>query len=512
MDEVVQQLLGYVKATWNRRWYIVLVAWLVSVVGWIWVYLLPDRYEASARVYVDTQTLLKPLLQGLTVDPNVDQQIKLMTRALVSRPTLEKVARMTDLDVTAKTPEQTEKLLNDLAEKVAIADAGKENLYTISFQDEKPDLAKKVVQALLTIFVESSLGKTRQDIASSQKFIEEQLQQYQQKLVDAENALKEFKRKHIGMMPGQGGDYYTKLSDTSGQLRQAQLDLQEAINRRDQLKRQLQDEEPDLSAAAAASSPASSEIDGRIQSLQTDLDKLRMQYTDLHPDVQSIKRLIAKLQEQKKQEIAKTKADPSGAKVQNPVYQQLTISIAEADANVASLRARVGEYQRRFEELRNAANMIPQVEQEFTQLNRDYEVYKQNYTALLARRESATMSGEVETKTDTVDFRVIDPPRVPFVPAWPNRPLLISLVPLGGLLAGVAAAFLLSQVRRTVNDRRSLRDLTGLPLLGGVTRIETDESRRRKRKGLMAYVATLGSLFGAYGVLMMLHFVMARAG
>src|ERR1700690_1653428 len=251
MDEVVQQLLGYGKATWNRRWYIVLIAWLISVVGWVWVYMLPDRYEAAARVYVDTQTLLKPLLQGLTVEPNVDQQIKLMTRALVSRPTLEKVARMTDLDVTAKTPEQMEKLLDSLASKIAIADAGKENLYTISFQDEKPEMAKKVVQALLTIFVESSLGKTRQDIASSQKFIEEQLQQYQQRLVDAENALKEFKQKHIGMMPGQGGDYYAKLSETAGQMHQAELDLQEATKRHTQLKQQLQDEEPELAAGGS---------------------------------------------------------------------------------------------------------------------------------------------------------------------------------------------------------------------------------------------------------------------
>lgn len=510
MDEVVQQLLGYVKATWNRRWYIVLVAWLVSLVGWVWVYTLPDRYEAAARVYVDTQTLLKPLLAGLTVEPNVDQQIKLMTRALVSRPTLEKVARMTDLDVTAKTPEQTEKLLNGLASKVAIADAGKENLYTISFQDEKPDLAKKVVQALLTIFVESSLGKTRQDIASSQKFIEEQLQQYQQKLVDAENALKQFKQKHIGMMPGEGGGYYAKLSETAGQMHQAELDLQEATKRHTQLKQQLQDEEPEL--AAGSDTPATSELDSRIEALKKNMDQLLLQYTERHPDIQATKRLIAKLEEQKKQERAQQKADPVGAKVQNPVYQQLTISIAEADANVASLKARVGEYQRRYEELRKASNMIPQVEQEYTQLTRDYDVYKQNYTSLLARRESATMSSEVESKTDTVDFRVIDPPRVPLVPAWPNRPLLISLVPLGGLLAGVAAAFLLSQIRRTVTDRRTLRDLTGLPLLGGVTKIETDESRHRKRKGMMAYLATVGSLLGVYGVLMMLQFVMARTG
>lgn len=511
MDQVLQQVLGYAKAAWQRRWWGVAMAWLVCIVGWTWVMMIPDRYEASARVYVDTQTLLKPLLSGLAAEPNVEQQIKLMTRQLVSRPTLEKVARMTDLDVKAKTPEQTEGMLNDLASKISIADAGRENLYTISYQDANGDLAKKVVQSLLTIFVESSLGKTRQDISSSQRFIEEQLQQYQQKLSDAENALKEFKQKHIGMMPGQGGDYYAKLAEVSAQMRQAQLDQQEAVNRRNQLKRQLADEEPELTAAAAAGT-GDSDIDSRIQALQKQMDQMHLQYTDLHPDLQATKRLIEKLEAQKKAEQAQRKADPTGARIQNPVYQQLTIAIAEADANVSSLGARVAEYQRRYAELRNASTMIPQVEQEYTQLTRDYDVYRQNYDALLKRRESVTMSGEVESKTDTVDFRVIDPPFVPSQPAWPNRPLLLSLVTLGGLVAGVAVAFLLSQLRRTVTDRRVLRELTGLPLLGAVSRVETDETRRRKRKGLLTYLAALGSLIAAYGAVMILQLVVSRAG
>jgi polysaccharide chain length determinant protein (PEP-CTERM system associated) len=509
MDQVLQQVLGYAKAAWRRRWWGVAVAWLVCIVGWTWVMMIPDRYEASARVYVDTQTLLKPLLAGLTAEPNVQQQIQMMTRQLVSRPTLEKVARMTDLDVKAKTPEQTEAILDGLASRIAIADAGKENLYTISYQDANGDLAKKVVQSLLTIFVETSLGKTRKDISSSQRFIEEQLQQYQQKLTDAENALTEFKRKHIGMMPGQGGDYYSKLAEVTAQLRQAQLDQQEALNRRNQLKRQLADEEPELGAAAAATH---SEIDGRIQELEKQMDQLRLQYTDLHPDIQSTQRLIQKLQAQKKVDLAGRTADPAGARIQNPVYQQLTIAIAEADATVSSLGARVAEYQRRFGELRNASNMIPQVEQDYTQLMRDYDVYRQNYDALLKRRESVAMSGEVESKTDTVDFRVIDPPFVPTQPAWPNRPLLLSLVTLGGLVAGIVVAFLLSQLRRTVTDRRVLRELTGLPLLGAVSRVETAESRRRKRKGLLTYLAALGSLIAAYGAVMILQLVVTRAG
>ena len=511
MDQVLQQFLGYAKAAWRRRWWGVAVAWLVCIVGWTWVMTIPDRYQASARVYVDTQSLLKPLLTGLTVAPNVDQQIKLMTRQLVSRPTLEKVARMTDLDVQAKTPEQTEALLNSLAAKISIADAGRENLYTISYQDANSELARKVVQSLLTIFVEGSLGKTRQDISSTQRFIEEQLQQHQQKLVETEKEMTEFRQRNIGMMPGQGGGYFAKLAETTAQLRQAQLDQQEAVNRRNQLKRQLQDEEPELTAAAAAAA-VGGEIDNRIQALEKQLDQLRLQYTDLHPDIQATRRLIERLDQQRKAELAAQKADPVGARIQNPVYQQLTIAIAQADADVASLGARVAEHQRRLTELRNASNMIPQVEQEYTQLTRDYDVLRQNYDALLKRRESIVLSGEVEAKTDTVDFRVIDPPFVPSQPAWPNRPLLLSLVTLGGLGAGLAVAFLMSQLRRTVPDRRALRELTGLPLLGAVSRVETDESKRRKRKGLLTYLAALGSLITAYGGMMVLQLVMFRAG
>jgi polysaccharide chain length determinant protein (PEP-CTERM system associated) len=512
MHEVFAQILTYLRSLWRRRWIIVAIAWLVSIAGWAWVFTLPDRYEASARVYVDTQTMLRPLLSGLAVQPNFDQQVSMMTRTLLSRPNLEKVARMTDLDVKAKTAEDTEEMLNDLADKIRLGGTDRENLYSIAFQNENPDLAKRVVQALLTIFTESSLGKTRKDITSTQKFIEDQLKGYEQKLIEADNAIVEFKRKHIGMMPGEGKGYYGQLAETQQQLIQAQLDLREATQRRDQLKRQLADEEPELSAAAAAAQ-THPEIDGRIKALETQIDQLLLRYTDIHPDVVRTRSLIARLEEQKKQEAAaaaNSPAESNSNKVLNPVYQQLTVAIAEADGTVASLQARVGEYERRLTQLKAASDRVPEVEAEYNQLVRDFGVYKQNYDSLLSRRESIAMSGEVESKADVVDFRVIDPPRAPLDPAWPNRILFLSIVPLVGLAAGIAVAFLVSQLRRTVTDRKALRELSGLPLLGSVSMVETESMRKRKRKGFLAYVASLVSLLGAYGVLIALQLVMAR--
>jgi polysaccharide chain length determinant protein (PEP-CTERM system associated) len=511
MNEAVEQVLGYVRAVWRRRWIVLITAWVVAVGGWVWVYLLENRYEAQARVYVDTQSLLRPLLSGLAIQPNTEQQISMMTRTLASRPNLEKVARMTDLDLRAKTPQQQEALYNGLAAAVKLQGSG-ENLYTISYQNNSPDVAKRVVQALLTIFTESSLGGARKDISNSQKFIDDQLKSYEAKLLEKERQLEDFKRRNVGTMPGQGGGFYSKLNEMNLALEQAKLSLDEASNRKKQLQQQLDDQEEVLSMPVPSGGATSSALDGRIAALQTQVDNLRLRYTDIHPEITRTKQLIARLQEQKKQEEDALKAQPQGAiKAQNPIYQQLSIAIAEADANMASLKARVAQMQAKRNELGRSVDRVPQIENEFTQLMRDYEVYKSNYAGMLARRETAALSSDVESKTDMVEFRVVDPPRVPSKPAWPNRPLLVVAVPLGGIGLGLVIAFLLTQLRPTVESRRQLNELTALPLLGMVTMIETDVVRRSKRGSNLIYAAGSAGLVMALLAQMVYYLVLSPA-
>lgn len=513
MNEAVDQVLGYARGVWRRRMLVLAVAWLVSLVGWVWVYLLENQYQAQARVYVDTQSLLRPLLSGLAVQPNVGQQVSLMTRTLMSRPNLEKVARMTDLDLRAKTPKQQEELYKELESRISMQGTNRENLYTIGFQHANPDLAKRVVQSLLTIFTESSLGGTRKDLSTSQKFIDDQLKSYEAKLLEKEKALEDFKRRNVGSLPGQGGDYYAKVGAVNASLEQAKFDLEEALNRKKQLEAQLENQEETVTTPTVPVTPTTSALDGRIAALQTQLDNLRLRYTDLHPEIARTKQLIARIEEQKKQEQkqVQTSQSPAAMKAQNPIYQQLTIAIAEADANAASLRARVGQLQKKRTELMQAVDRIPQIEAEYTQLTRDYGVLRDNYTQFLNRRETASISSEVESKTDTVEFRVVDPPRVPSKPAWPNRPLFVSLVPLGGLGVGIALAFVLGQLRPTVENRRQLRDITDHPLLGMVTKVETDLMRQRNRRINLTYGAATAGLIGAYLIQVVYYVFVSQA-
>ena len=522
MHELAEQLWSQVKATWHYRWYAVGIAWVAAIAGWAYVSTIPNRYESSARVYVDTESVLRPLLAGVTVQPNIDQIVMMMSRTLISRPNLEKVIRMADIDIRLKTPEDREALITRLGSYLSIRSAGRENLYTIAYADQNPQEAKRVVQSLLTIFVEGSLGDKRKDSDSARRFIDEQLKAYGDKLNTAESNVTDFKRKNMAIMGTDARSFYARMGEAKNALNQASLELKEAENGRDAIKRQLTGEGepvPNLldggrvgtdNTAEIISNP---ELDGRIQELQKKLDNLRLNYTEQHPDIIAIKRMMDQLKEQKKQEAEQKLKEykarkPSAMPVQtqaqsrNPVFQQLRVSFAEAEATVAAMQARVAEYQRRYEELKVAVNMVPQIEAEFTQLNRDYDVTKGNYEKLLSRREQAQISGEMETNASVIDFRVIDPPTVSTKPSAPNRPMMMSMVLLCSLGGGIGVAFLLSQLRPTFHDQRRLRQVSGLPVFGTVVLVWSAAQRKKWRRGLVGFVLALISLLGAYAAIM----------
>ena len=164
MDELLGQVISVLKGIWKFRWPGLAVAWVVALVGVVVVWSVPDRYEASARIYVDTQSILKPLMSGLAVQPNIEQQISMLSRTLISRPNVEKLVRMADLDLASTNKSTQDALIDRVSRGLQIRNAGRDNLYTLSYIDENPEKAKRVVQALMSIFVESAwarLARTR---------------------------------------------------------------------------------------------------------------------------------------------------------------------------------------------------------------------------------------------------------------------------------------------------------------------------------------------------------------
>ena len=313
MEDLTTQLLPYLKGIWKYRWHGAATIWVVAMAGWLTVYKLPDNYMSSARIYVDTESVLKPLLAGMAQPPNVEQQVTIMSRTLISRPNVERVIRMVDLDIKTRTMQDSEKLIKDLMDDIKIGATGRDNLFTISYANEDPKIAKGVVQSLLTIFVEGSLSDNKQNTTSAIRFIDEQIKDYEGKLVTAETALTKFKQKNMGIMPRQTSDYATQLSEVTGELNQAKLELKEAEQARDALKNQIAGDEPAFMVEESPGTAPTPEIDQRILALNKNLDALRLQFTEQHPDIISTKRLIKQLEERKKEEAKLIEARARGS-------------------------------------------------------------------------------------------------------------------------------------------------------------------------------------------------------
>ena len=245
------------------------------------------------------------------------------------------------------------------------------------------------MRTLLDTFMEDSLGLKRTDTGVAQRFLQSQIKDYEQKLIEAEERLAAFKQQNVGLMPGSGGDYYQRLETEMGTLQQMQQVYSQLQNRRNELERQLQGEEPTYGLMGSAEG---SPIDGQIARFKAQRDQLLLQYTEKHPQVQSLNETIARLEEEKKRarkvssSVAPPGADLSGDQAMvrsldmNPVYQNLRLSLSQADADLAEMRGQMAAQQAVIADLRSRVNAIPEVEAELSRLNRDYEVNKRSTT------------------------------------------------------------------------------------------------------------------------------------
>jgi len=480
MQDLFDDLIDYLKGIWIKRRYIIIATWLICPIGWLAVSMMPDVYESQARVYADTQSILAPLLKGLTVETNTDSQIALMVKTLLSRPNLERISRMTDLDIRANTPKEYEEIIKELRENILIKKTGgrRQNIFTISFEDETPDMAKNVVQSVLTVFIENTLGENRTDADSAQKFLKTQIAEYENRLASAEARLTDFKQKYANMLPDQYGGYYNKLNIAKEQLQIIELSLREA-------KTQLQSAKSQLNAAPTDSNSAQNKIqtsnsiktsyDDRIAELEITLDSLLLRYTDKYPDVVEAKNRLAHLEKQRTKEIddylSSTSSNDGGSLIssQNPVIQQLQIQVNQYENQVASITVRAEDYRLKVKELENKIHVLPEIEAELVALNRGYKITKQKYEELLNRQETALLAQQADETTNKIQFKVIDPPRAPAEPSGPKRILYFILITFVGFGAGIGLSLLFSQLSPVVTSTTQLSKATGVPIFGMVS-------------------------------------------
>ncbi len=326
MQELLQQLLKEIQGAWRFRWHALAFAWVAAIMGWCAVLLTPNVYESQAKVFVDTESLLKPLLSGLAVTTNLTSQVTMMSAVLMARPNIERVAKDTDLYLRARTAEDLDRLLAALPKQVSLA-ADRDSTYTIAYRDHDPRMAHRVVRRFLDTFVEDTIDVKREDSAGTEEFLRTRIKEYEQKLREAEDRRAEFKKQNIGVMPGETGDYYTRLQTALATQRDLQASLRIAQDKKVEVQRQLEGEEPTFGLSPNGPTGPSGPNDALIAQYRAQLEALLVQYTDKHPQVITLRETIAKLEEENRKAVAAGQSalpqtvDPSTAGAAQARYQ-----------------------------------------------------------------------------------------------------------------------------------------------------------------------------------------------
>jgi polysaccharide chain length determinant protein (PEP-CTERM system associated) len=452
-EELLLSLRRGGRTLWRRRRLALVSAWGVALVAAVALPYVPQRYEASARLVVDTQSALRPLISGMSVQSaEAERQARVLAREAMASSQLARLVERNALGLPAATAEEREDSLVRLIARTKLS-ADENGIHTVSYRDTDPERARRVVQGLVELFGEVSEGEKRRDVQDADRFLLAQRQASEARLVEAERRLTAFKVRHFGSTGVSKEDYFARIAATQEGVVRLRAELAAAEQSRDAYRGELSREDPQRP------------VDVELTSRRKALDELLVKLGEQHPEVIAAREAVTRTEDLKRER------DPEPARAgspTNPVYQRLRSQLAEAEALVAALRSRLSVAQQRLAEFRAAADRAPAIEAEYAQLGLEVEFARKTYDQLVAKGESAALGLKAEESSRNAGFRVIEPSRAGGVPVFPGRLELGWAAALLSLLAGMVVPLGVERLRPTVEDASALQRLVQRPVIGEI--------------------------------------------
>jgi polysaccharide chain length determinant protein (PEP-CTERM system associated) len=485
----------------RRRWLIgggLFACWLLV---WCASWLLPSVYRSETVILIEQQKVPEEYVVA-NVSVDMQQRMEAMRQQILSRTRLQHIIDQFGLykEADKSNPDEViEQMRKDVKTELVEAPGrrGQLSAFKISFSAPTARLAQQVNAQLTSLLIDQNIEEQSQRAEGTTEFLSTELQSARSHLNEQEDKIKQFKAGNLGQLPSQ---VETNVHILSG-LQEREQSLSQALNRAQEqrlyfesLLTQYRSVSKD-EAKGANSLPA---IDEQLGKLKEELADAQAKYTPDHPDVQRLKRLIARTERQRDDiqrrlaeggndaPAAPTSRDP---RTMTPILQfesQLKANqqeIADTKRELAQVEAQIAGYQGRL-------NNMPIREQQLADLTRDYDQSKLNYDSLLKKQMQSQMATNLEKRQQGEQFRIIDPPSLPKKPVSPDR-LKLSLMGLaGGLLLGLGLAVVVEAVEDKVRTEDEVTRLVKVRILAGVPHLFTpEEENKRKVRRLVEWCA-----------------------
>ena len=485
------------KEVWDKRRLCMFLYFVTSMgflaAAWMW----PRIYTSTSVVFIDAKSILSPLMQGTAVTTEVEDKARRASQIILSKSSVEKVLELPSWkkDIEGPIAEQDFEILSLIVRRGTVVRNLRNNLIEISVRNADPQKAYETAKLFTSIFVDGSLEAKQKESRSAFEFIDNQVSIYQQQLQEAENAIKDFRSRNVESTPGAKENASAKLVELNAELETAELQKsaeESAIAaRRKQLSGEGVENSQDIEKENALSA--------RITELETRRDELLLNYMDTYPDVVQIKQQIDALKKQLKDISDKREAGGSqGSKPTGVLAQELRRQILLSQSNITTLDAKIAQLKNRIDNEKNTLEKIIAVEAEIAELTRDYTINQNMYNELLAQRENARVSMNIDIENQGLSMKVQEQAAFPYTP----KGIRFAHIILAGLvlsfLVPAGVVFLLAEIDQKVRDENFFNEKFKVPVLASINVAPSHTAVKKNRIKFAMMVLTVALVWSIY--------------
>ena len=488
---MVHQELGAkdVVAILRRRFWLVFALTVVGgAAGLVATRVLPKKYTSKTLVLVQ-QPESQPVTP--TTTDNVNQRLATMQQQILSRARLEPVIRELNLYQSDIDRLPMDNLVERLGKAITITpvapmqETRAQNLpgFTISVVFGDPQTAQKICAMITSMFVQEDINVSNQQNAATTSFLDQQLEQKKAEL-DAQDAkLAEFQRRNMGSLPDDSSANINLLNEQTQLLESATQEINRAQQGKGFAESVLAQQLAAWKASQAGQNPVS--LEQQLEAMQEQLTALQSRYTNDHPDVIKAKADIAAMKKkiaESEQQRATTTAEKSAAPAAEPTQiLQLRSQIQNYDQIIKERTAQQEEARKQIAIYQARVAASPAVQQEYKQLTRDHQVVLDAYNELLKKRDASAMVQQFDQSKQNDRFHVLDPANYPAEPSFPKLPVFAGGGFGGGLMLGLALAFLLELQDTSMRSEHDVEVMLHLPVLAMIPVISPNSAKARRQ-------------------------------
>jgi succinoglycan biosynthesis transport protein ExoP len=499
----------------RNRWHFLVLFFAGWLLVWNISWIMPSIYRSGTLILVERPAVPEKLVAS-NIDTDIQRQLDSITQQILSRTRLLTIVDHLNLygqDRKRMSEEAlVERMQKDIEIELVRGDDRKLSAFNIYYASRDPRTAQSATSELANLFITENLEQRQERSESTTKFLEDQLNQARQKLTQQEERMREFKDKHIGELPSQNAANLQILGGLQAQL-QVQ---QDALSRAKQQNTYLESLLSQYRSLGPSSARPGEAVPGGLAAIDQELDRLKAQltdlsshYTDKHPDVRKTREQIARTERLREKFLTDMKSSSTAARSAADPGEPKTAAMLEMESQLKANRAEIANHETSIRDLQGKVaqyqgrlNMAPVMEQQFANINRDYDQSKTDYDALLAKKNQSEMATNLEKTQQGEHFRMLDPPNLPTKPYRPNRLQLCGVGLLVGLIFGAGTSFGKEKLSGKLYTEREIKKLIPYSVMAEIPTIETSQEQAAHRRenwfvGLAAMVITSAILFGS---------------